>query len=57
VSLQIGFGGRAAQDASIGVDERQILTLLWRESWGEWRKRHWYMVYADAMRGKCPPCS
>jgi hypothetical protein len=57
VSLQIGFGGRSSEDACIGVDERQILTLLWRESWGERRRRHQYMVYADVMRGKYPPCS
>jgi hypothetical protein len=28
VALQIGFGGRAAEDAGLGVDEGQILALL-----------------------------
>ena len=32
VPLEIGFGGRSAEDARIGIDERQILTLLWRET-------------------------
>ncbi len=31
ISLHVGFGGRAAIDLGIGVDERQILTLLGRE--------------------------
>lgn len=32
VPLEIGFGGRSAEDARIGIDERQTLTLLWRET-------------------------
>jgi hypothetical protein len=50
VSLQIGFGGRWAEDARIGVVESQILTLLWCESWGGRWRRHRCVVYADEMR-------
>ena len=39
VSLQVGFGRRSAEDARIGIDEGQILTLLGRETWGR-RRRH-----------------
>ena len=32
VTLQIGLGGRAAEDAGIGVDEGEILALLGGEA-------------------------
>jgi hypothetical protein len=31
MALHIGFGGRAAEHASIGMNEGQILALLFRE--------------------------
>ena len=31
--LQIGLGGRSAEDAGIGVDEGKILALLFGEGW------------------------
>jgi len=40
VSLQIGFGGRSAEHARIGIDEGQILTLLGRDAWNTGRRRH-----------------
>jgi len=33
VLLQVGFGGRAAEDAGIGVDEGEVLALLGGEGW------------------------
>ena len=33
VALQIGFGGRATEDAGIGMDEGEILALLGGEAW------------------------
>ena len=32
VALHIGFGGRSSEDARIGVDEGQILALLFGEA-------------------------
>jgi len=32
VPLQVRFGRGSADDARIGIDEGQILTLLWREA-------------------------
>ena len=45
VPLQIGFGWRTAEDARIGIDEGQILTLLGCEARASWRRRHRYLVY------------
>ena len=33
MALQIGFGGGAAEDAGIGVDEGEVLALLGGEAW------------------------
>ena len=51
VSLQVSFSRRPAEDVRICVDERQILTLLLRETWGS-RRRHRYIVYAIVICGK-----
>lgn len=32
MALQVGLGGRPAENLRIGVDEGQILALLWREA-------------------------
>ena len=40
VPLKIGFGGRPAEHAYIGIDEGQILTLLGRKGWNSGRRRH-----------------
>ena len=50
--LQIGFGGRSAEHARIGIDEGQILTLLGRDAWNSGRRRHRYMVYTGVTLGK-----
>ena len=39
-SLHVGFGGRPAVQARVGVDERQILALLGREARGCASARH-----------------
>ena len=33
MALHVGFGGRAAEHARIGVDEGQVLALLFGEAW------------------------
>lgn len=33
VTLQISFGGRAAEDAGIGMHEGEVLALLGGEAW------------------------
>jgi hypothetical protein len=33
VTLQIGFGGRSAEDAGIGMDKGEVLALLGGEGW------------------------
>jgi hypothetical protein len=38
VPLHVGFGGRLSEDAFIGIDEGQILTLLLGEDWS--RRSH-----------------
>jgi hypothetical protein len=50
VPLQVRFGRRSADDARIGIDEGQILTLLWREAWYSGRGRHRQLV-DRALRG------
>jgi hypothetical protein len=50
VPLQVRFGTRSAEDARIGIDEGQILTLLWREAWYSGRGRHRQLV-DRALRG------
>jgi hypothetical protein len=50
VPLQVRFGRRSAEDARIGIDEGQILTLLWREAWYSGRGRHRQLV-DRALRG------
>ena len=52
MSLQVGFGGRPAKDAGIGIDEGQILTLFRCKAWTSRRRRHRYMVYTAVMRDK-----
>jgi hypothetical protein len=34
VPLHVGFRGRAAEDAAVGVNEGQVLALLVGERWG-----------------------
>jgi hypothetical protein len=50
VPLQVRFGRGSAEDARIGIDEGQILTLLWREAWYSGRGRHRQLV-DRALRG------
>ncbi len=40
VTLQLGFGGRAAEHAGIGVDEGEVLALLGSEAWSRGRGIH-----------------
>jgi hypothetical protein len=40
VALQVGFGGRAAEDAGIGMDESKVLALLGGEAWSGGRGIH-----------------
>ena len=52
MSLQVGFGGGPTEDARIGINEGQILTLLRCKAWTSRRRRHRYMVYTAVMRDK-----
>ena len=52
VALHVGFGRRAPEHVRVGVDEGQILALLFGEAWS---RRAWRLIFDSSVDSSGPP--